>query len=124
MTNSFFRGANGILLAYDICQENTFDEVINWMKQIEAKAPAESKTVLLGCKCDKEETRIVDEEAGQEFADECKIPFYETSSLNGTNVVESFMKLVELCVESENFNSIESYGINKSTFNGDESETL
>jgi len=65
----------------------------NWIRNIEQHASENINKVLIGNKCDLVDKRIIDTARGKSLADEFKIPFYETSAKNSTNVDEAFISL-------------------------------
>ncbi|XP_053570981.1 ras-related protein Rab-10 isoform X2 [Bombina bombina] len=62
---SYFRGAQGFVLVYDITNLNSFRNIAVWMKDIQMKAGEDVEVVLLGNKCDKEDEREVSKEKGE-----------------------------------------------------------
>ena len=65
ITQTYYKGAMGIILVYDCTDEKSFENVRNWMKQIETHAAKGVAKVLIGNKCDLEEDRAVTTEEGQ-----------------------------------------------------------
>jgi hypothetical protein len=49
---AYYRGAMGIILVYDVCDENSFNNIRNWMRNIEQHASDNVVKVLVGNKCD------------------------------------------------------------------------
>ncbi|KAJ8605746.1 hypothetical protein CTAYLR_008475 [Chrysophaeum taylorii] len=90
ITRSYFRGAQGIVLVYDITDRGTFNSVRSWMAQINDHADAQVNRVLIGNKADFETARQVSTEEGQRLADEYGVKFFETSAKNDVNVTECF----------------------------------
>lgn len=90
ITRSYFRGAQGIVLVYDITDRGTFNSVRSWMSQIADHADAQVNRVLIGNKCDHEAARQVSTEEGSRLADEYGVKFFETSAKNDINVNECF----------------------------------
>ena len=90
ITRSYFRGAQGIVLVYDITDRATFNSVRSWMSQINDHADAQVNRVLIGNKCDYESARQVSTEEGQRLAQEYGVNFFETSAKNDVNVTECF----------------------------------
>ena len=59
ITRSYFRGAQGIVLVYDITDRGTFNSVRSWMAQIADHADAQVNRVLVANKSDNEAERRV-----------------------------------------------------------------
>ena len=96
ITKNYYKGANGIILIYDVTNLQTFENVKNWITQIREEANKNVVIFLAGNKADlPEESRAVQKEDGQKMAEEYNIPFQETSAKEGINVNETFQELVE-----------------------------
>lgn len=82
----------GILLVYDVSDEGSFSNIRNWMKNIEQHASDNVVRVLVGNKSDLDDSkRAVPYSRGKALADEYRIPFFETSAKNGSQVEEVFL---------------------------------
>lgn len=100
ITTAYYRGAMGILLVYDVGDQNSFNNVVNWMRQIDEHAAENVNRVLIGNKCDVDASqRQVTHEMGKSLADEYGIRFFETSAKNNINVEEAFMCMAKDIVE-------------------------
>ena len=86
ITSSYYRGAHGIIIVYDITDRESFDNVKQWLNEIDRYATENVNKLLVGNKCDLESKRQVDFDEAKAFADERGIPFLETSAKNSTNV--------------------------------------
>ncbi|XP_071965856.1 ras-related protein Rab-10-like isoform X4 [Antedon mediterranea] len=95
ITTSYYRGAMGIMLVYDITQEKTFDNIAKWLRNIQEHANEDVEKMLLGNKCDMNDKRMVSTERGQSIARENGIKFMETSAKTNINVEPAFMTLAE-----------------------------
>ena len=96
ITKNYYKGANGIILIYDVTNLQTFENVKNWITQIREEANKNVVIFLAGNKADlPEESRAVQKEDGQKMAEEYNMPFQETSAKEGINVNETFQELVE-----------------------------
>lgn len=93
ITTAYYRGAMGIMLVYDITSEKSFDNIRNWIRNIEEHAAADVEKMVLGNKCDMEDKRQVSKERGEQLATEYSIKFMETSAKTAQNVEESFITL-------------------------------
>ncbi len=82
ITTSYFRGAQGILLIYDVTDRQTFLSIRNWVSQVQMHADISVNRLLIANKCDME-NRAVSLEEGEALAKEYSIPFFETSAKQG-----------------------------------------
>ena len=93
ITTQYYKGADGIVLVYDVTDDGSFEKIRDWMAQIQANTQKdELGFVLLGNKCDME-PRVITEEQGNKMAEELKINYFETSALNGLGINEAFEQL-------------------------------
>lgn len=83
----------GIMLVYDITNEKSFENIKNWIRNIEENASADVEIMLLGNKCELTESREVTRERGEQLAIEYGIKFIETSAKASINVEEAFIML-------------------------------
>ena len=96
ITKNYYKGANGIILIYDVTNLQTYENVKNWITQIREETNPNVVIYLAGNKIDiPQEERAVKTEEGKEIADEYKLQFKETSAKDGINVNEVFQELVE-----------------------------
>ena len=91
ITTSYFRGAQGILLVYDVTDRQTFVSIRNWVAQIQMHADVNVNKILIGNKCDMSDQRAVTFEEGEALAKEYNIHFFETSAKQNINVDTSFL---------------------------------
>ena len=93
ITTQYYKGADGIVLVYDVTDGSSFEKIKDWMDQIISNTTRDNiGLVLLGNKCDFEE-RVITEEQGKKLAEELKISYFETSALNGQGINEAFEQL-------------------------------
>lgn len=83
----------GIMLVYDITNEKSFENIKNWIRNIEENASADVEKMLLGNKCELEDKRQVTKEKGEQLALEYNIRFLETSAKASIHVEEAFFTL-------------------------------
>ncbi|NP_001296630.1 ras-related protein Rab-10-like [Hydra vulgaris] len=95
ITTSYYRGAMGIMLVYDITQEKTFDNIAKWLRNIDEHASEGVERMILGNKCDMNDKRMASKEKGEGIAREHNIKFYETSAKDNICVEEAFMRLTQ-----------------------------
>mmetsp|Transcript_64034 Transcript_64034/g.133511 ORF Transcript_64034/g.133511 Transcript_64034/m.133511 type:complete len:202 (+) Transcript_64034:109-714(+) len=93
ITSSYYRGAHGIIVVYDVTDQESFNNVKQWMNEIDRYASDKVNKMLVGNKCDLTSKKVVDYDAAKEFADQLGIPFLETSAKNSTNVEQAFITM-------------------------------
>uniref|UniRef100_A0A8C6Q3E8 small monomeric GTPase n=1 Tax=Nothobranchius furzeri TaxID=105023 RepID=A0A8C6Q3E8_NOTFU len=93
ITTAYYRGAMGIMLVYDITNEKSFENIKNWIRNIEEHASSDVEKMVLGNKCDINDKRQVSKERGEKLGLEYGIKFMETSAKSNINV-ENFYKLI------------------------------
>ena len=109
ITTNYFKSAQGIIIAYDITDRLTFDNVKHWLEQINQFAANNICKILIGNKCDLEDKRKVSFDEGNALASANHIKFYETSSKEGLNVDDAFIdiaKEIESTLEESESNNI------------------
>ena len=99
---SYYRGAHGILLIYDVTDKDSFKNLSNWLIEIEKNSSKNVLKVLIGNKTDLEEKRVISYNQAKEFADSYGLKYIETSAKKNLNVNEAFATLGrELMLASE-----------------------
>jgi len=93
ITTSYYRGANGIMLVYDITNAKSFENISKWLRNIEEHASEDVEKMLLGNKCDMDDKRVIPKERGEMIAREHGIKFYETSAKSNINIETAFLAL-------------------------------
>lgn len=99
MVHSHCKGANGIMLVYDVGEERSIDNLKEWLSDLNANAK-DVPIILVGNKCDIE-TRQISEEEGRELSETYKVPWIETSAKTGLNVELSFDNLLNEILKKE-----------------------
>jgi len=93
ITSSYYRGAQGIILVYDCTDRESFNNVKQWMGEIDRYACENVNKLLVGNKCDLVAEKTVDVNTAKEFADSYDIPFIETSAKTAHNVEKCFVQM-------------------------------
>eukprot|EP00002_Diphylleia_rotans_P038221 TRINITY_DN8673_c0_g2_i1.p1 TRINITY_DN8673_c0_g2~~TRINITY_DN8673_c0_g2_i1.p1 ORF type:complete len:220 (-),score=63.31 TRINITY_DN8673_c0_g2_i1:971-1630(-) len=91
ITRSYYRGAAGALLVYDITRRETFSHLTNWLEDARQHANQNMTIMLIGNKSDLEHRRQVSVEEGQQFAKENNLVFMETSAKTAAGVEDAFI---------------------------------
>merc|ERR1712125_190945 len=115
ITRSYYRGAAGALLVYDITRRDTFKHLSRWLDEARQHSQSNMVIMLIGNKNDLEHRRAVSYEEGKAFAAEHGLIFMETSAKTAYNVEEAFIntakKILENIVSGVIDVSNESHGI-------------
>jgi len=94
ITSAYYRGADGIIMVYDVTNRNSFNHVRDWLKEVDEYANEDTCKLLIGNKDDCPD-KVVDSGTGQNFAEELGIPFIETSARTAQNVETAFTRMAE-----------------------------
>ena len=90
ITRTYYKGAIGALLVYDITRHETFEHINKWLNEIKANGSKDICCILIGNKKDLEEQRQVRYEEGKDLAEKNNLLFLETSAKTAENVQECF----------------------------------
>ncbi|GKV40880.1 hypothetical protein SLE2022_078070 [Rubroshorea leprosula] len=95
LTNSYYRGAQGIILVYDVTRRETFTNLCDvWAKEVELYSTnKDCVKMLVGNKVDRESERVVSREEGMALAKELGCLFVECSAKTRENVEQCFEEL-------------------------------
>lgn len=103
LTSSYYRGAHGVVLVYDVTRPETFAHLSQWLSEIEMYSPSGGKAVvklLVGNKTDLESDRVVSTAEGEAWARAKGMLFIESSAKSGEAVRSVFEEAVAKVLES------------------------
>ncbi|CAH8666610.1 unnamed protein product [Heterobilharzia americana] len=92
VTRSYYRGAAGALLVYDITRKPTFNRIQTWLTDARRLTSPNTVIFLIGNKADLEEQRDVTYEEAKQLAEENGLMFLECSAKSGANVENVFIE--------------------------------
>ncbi|CAH1766288.1 14652_t:CDS:10 [Entrophospora sp. SA101] len=90
ITRSYYRGAAGALLVYDITRRETFEHLHIWLEDARQHSNSNTTIMLIGNKKDLETKRAVSYEEGEKFARQNNLFFIEASAKTAENVEKAF----------------------------------
>ena len=64
ITSTYYRGAQGVILAYDCTSQKSFDNISNWIRQVDIHAGSDVKKMLIANKSDLEDKKVISKEQG------------------------------------------------------------
>ncbi|KAH8888191.1 ras-domain-containing protein [Thozetella sp. PMI_491] len=100
VTRSYFRGASGALLVFDLSRKETFQHVMDWLNDLRQIAEPDIVVVLVGNKADlaqeaDNKRQVTREEATEWARKNGVLEYVETSAKSGENVENAFMRVAE-----------------------------
>ena len=95
ITTSYYKGAQAIIVVFDITDRDSFEHVKNWMADVDKFAKEGVLRILSGNKCDLEHMRKISKDEGKELASKYGIQYIETSAKETTNIEELFFNTTE-----------------------------
>lgn len=106
ITTNYYRGAMGIIIAYDVTNHMSFESVNRWVGNIRENMYQDKPVVcvLVGNKTDLE--RVISRERGEELARQNNIKFFECSSKNNIGINEIFESLTRDIIEKVHLDKI------------------
>ncbi len=93
ITSSYYRGAQAVMLVYDVTDRQSFSDIQSWLKEVNTYSSHDIIKLLVGNKNDIKDQREVDLDEGQDLATKYGMTFIETSAKDNKNIQQSFMKL-------------------------------
>jgi len=91
MAPMYYRGAKAAICVFDVTNEESFDRIMNWLRDLKNHADPNVVICIAGNKCDKEAN--FDLKRCEEYAQSVGANFFQTSARTGTNVDAIFNTL-------------------------------
>ena len=101
ITSSYYRGAQGVMIVYDVTSDRSFSNVKQWLSEIHRFAGENIEKVLVGNKSDQTSRKEVDYDTGKTLAEDLGIMFTETSAKNGNNIKQLFLSLASQILKNK-----------------------
>ncbi|OMJ76005.1 hypothetical protein SteCoe_24718 [Stentor coeruleus] len=92
IARSYYRGAVGVIIMYDITNKDSFINIYRWLNELKEQSSHKFSIVLVGNKLDLATHRVVKPEEALEFAINNEMLFSEASALTGVNVESVFVR--------------------------------
>ena len=95
ITSGYYRGAEGVLLVFDITRPLTFERIRYWREQVKDKILREVPILLVGNKVDLSVEREISYKDAEELAESMGISYMECSSKMNEGIDEVFVELID-----------------------------
>jgi Ras-related protein Rab-1A len=109
ITSAYYKGAQGILLVFDLCDKKSFGDIKTWLSEVDRFSTNESVKILVGNKSDLISDRQVSKEEAERFAENEGMIYYEASAKNNSKVDTIFRNLSDAMKEKFSRQYIEKY---------------
>ena len=106
ITKNIYRNANGVLFVYDITNQESFNNIKNWIKDLDNIKSDDIKSIIIGNKIDLEDKRIINKSDLENLANKYKMSFLEVSAKNNININEAFDLMVNEILKEKDENTI------------------
>ena len=100
IVSSYYRGAHGLIIVYDITSVSSFEHVPEWLDECNQRTNLLVPKLLIGNKSDLNAQRKITTEQGKELAETLGMQFIETSAKNSCNINEVFSNLSQMMVDA------------------------
>jgi Ras-related protein Rab-18 len=107
LTSSYYRGAHGVVLVYDVTKQDTFENLEQWLNEVNMYGPSSGSgsggnndsvvKLLVGNKCDLD--RKVSKEEADAWARKNGMLFLEASAKTRLGIRQVFMEVVKKMIE-------------------------
>ncbi|XP_061264782.1 ras-related protein Rab-21-like [Bos javanicus] len=96
----YYRDSNGAILVYDITDEDSFQKVKNWVKELRKMLGNEICLCIVGNKVDLEKERHVSIQEAESYAESVGAKHYHTSAKQNKGIEELFLDLCKRMIET------------------------
>ena len=102
ITNAYYKGADGIMIVFDMCSKESFKSLDLWLKEVEKHSGDDVTIIVLANKSDVEEAVEVTENDMKKFEQEKGIKIIKTSAKTGAGVDHSFLEMTKKLIIKKN----------------------
>ncbi|CAG8531055.1 9695_t:CDS:2 [Paraglomus occultum] len=101
LTSTYYRGAQGVILVYDVSNRETFEQLNNWLVELSTYCPrTDIVKIIVGNKVDQEHIRVISRKEGEAYAHKTNALFTECSAKTRVGVEEVFEQLVQKILDT------------------------
>jgi Ras-related protein Rab-1A len=92
ITSAYYRGADGIIMVYDVTSEDSFRHINDWLMEVNRYASENTCKLIVGNKTDLP-NKVISTETVKAYSEKLNIPFIETSAIDSVNVEAAFEEI-------------------------------
>ena len=112
ITNAYYRGAEGILIVFDLTNPESFNNIQNWINEVTVFTGKDIIFICLGNKNDLK--KEISKSTIDDFKKKTKLEIFNVSAKTGDGVEEAFRHIIELLIKKNNTKKEENNSINLS----------
>ena len=102
ITNAYYKGADGIIVVFDMTNKESFLSIDGWLSEVEKHSGNDVSIMVFANKADCTDEIVVTDQEIKEFEATHKIPVVKTSAKEGTGVDQSFLELTKKLIVKKN----------------------
>lgn len=93
VTSAYYRGAQGVVLVFDVTNRDSFEHVEKWLREIKDHGDTTASIILVGNKIDLVNARVISQGECIEWASKTGLYYIETSAKQGVGIEDMFTTL-------------------------------
>ena len=106
IAKQYYRGANGVLLIYDVCKRKSLEKIGFWLEELKTYNNIDELCIyLVGNKIDLEGKRVITKEEGQKYAEDNQINYFEVSAKSGEGIHDLFNDIIKGSIDKLNIDN-------------------
>ena len=106
IAKQYYRGANGVLLIYDVCKRKSLEKIGFWLEELKTYNNIDELCIyLVGNKIDLEGKRVITKEEGQKYAEDNQINYFEVSAKSGEGIQDLFNDIIKGSIDKLNIDN-------------------
>ncbi|CAF0746600.1 unnamed protein product [Rotaria sordida] len=106
VVSTFYRGAHGVIICFDITDIQSFHHVDNWLEEIKKYCINQTPVYLVGTKSDLQSKRVVSYSTIKTYSDSKNLSYIETSSKTNENIENCFIDFARTLVTHNDYMEI------------------
>ncbi|CAF1212353.1 unnamed protein product [Rotaria magnacalcarata] len=101
ITSTYYRGADGVIIVYDVTNGESFANLKDWITEMERHCDKTVPKILVGNKDDNDNElgKVVLTSDARAYAEQKVLPFFETSAKDNKNISEAFNEITRLALK-------------------------